>query len=76
MPIRYYHVMHKNGEWHLYLGNSDTPILVDPSRSAVLKAARSLARQSGMKVVIHKPQPEAAPRAGGKGPKPRDGSGS
>ena len=30
-PIRYYHVMNKEGEWRLYFGNSTEPILADPA---------------------------------------------
>lgn len=64
-PIRYYHVMNKDGEWHLYFGNSTTPILSDANRSTVVKAARALARQSGMKVIIHKAaEQESKPRSG------------
>lgn len=73
MPIRYYHVMHKNGKWHLYFGNSTKPVLVDPCRSVVVKAARSLARQSGMKVIIHRPQ-ETPPRRGGTDPGGQNGN--
>jgi hypothetical protein len=50
----YYHVMHKDGEWRLYLGNSPAPVLAHAERRKVLDAARKLARQNGMKIVIHK----------------------
>jgi hypothetical protein len=59
----YYHVMHKDGEWHLYFGNSIAPILVDHDRRRILEAARKLARQNGMKIVIHKSR-ESAPDSG------------
>ena len=55
MPLMYYHVMHKDGEWYLYFGNSLQPVLVHPDRRKVLDTARRLARQTGMKIVIHKP---------------------
>ena len=57
-PIRYYHVLNKSGEWRLYFGNAPAPIMSDTDRTTVVKAARALARQSGMKVIIHK---ESAP---------------
>lgn len=59
-PIRYYHVMNKDGEWHLYFGNSTTPIVSNANRATVVRAARALARQSGMKVIIHKAAEQAS----------------
>ena len=58
-PIRYYHVVNRDGRWHLYFGNSFSPLLVDADRRRVIEAARKLARQSGMKIVIHK-SPDAS----------------
>jgi hypothetical protein len=83
-PIRYYHVVNRDGRWHLYFGNSFSPLLVDSDRRRVIDAARKLARQSGMKIVIHK-SPEASPPAeegpkaaerddDGHGPAPSDDS--
>lgn len=65
MPLMYYHVMQKDGEWRLYLGNSPAPVLAHADRRKVLDAARKLARQNGMKIVIHKatePDPPASPQ--------------
>jgi hypothetical protein len=51
---KYYHVIHKNGAWHLYAGNAPSALATDVQRSQVIKVARSLARQDGAKIVIHK----------------------
>ena len=55
MPGRYYHVMFKNGAWHLYLGDGEHPLLVHRSKMAVLNAARTRARLYQMKVIVHRP---------------------
>ena len=65
-PIRYYHVLNRDGRWHLYFGNSFSPLLVDSDRRKVLDAARKLARQSGMKIVIHKSPEASSPAEGAK----------
>jgi adenine deaminase len=56
---RYYHVINKGGEWHLYSGNSLSPIRVDHDQAVVLKAARALVRQQGGKVVVHRGSADA-----------------
>ena len=66
-PIRYYHVVNRDGRWHLYFGNSFSPLLTNDDRRKVIDAARKLARQNGMKIVIHKapeaPSPDNDPNA-------------
>jgi Uncharacterized protein conserved in bacteria (DUF2188) len=63
MPGRYYHVMFKRGEWHLYFGDGPNPVLVDKDKSAVIKAARAKAREHGMKVIIHRPPDDGTDNA-------------
>jgi hypothetical protein len=58
--IKYYHVMKKNGAWHLYAGNSPAALVSDGERARVISAARSLARQSGARIVLHKSVPDGA----------------
>jgi len=57
---KYYHVMKKNGAWHLYAGNSAAALVTDSEQARVVKAARSLARQSGARIVFHKTAGDAA----------------
>ena len=54
MPGRYYHVIFRDGAWHLYLGDGGYPLLVDQDKAAVLRAARSRARMYRMKVIVHR----------------------
>jgi hypothetical protein len=51
---RYYHIIKKQGQWHLYAGNAVSPLMADEERTTVVKAARSLARHNGGRVVVHK----------------------
>lgn len=64
MPGRYCHVIFRDGAWHLYSGDSAFPLMVDENKSAVVKAARSRARQYGMKVIIHRAPDEEEKRPG------------
>ena len=54
MPERYYHVIYRAGAWHLYLGDGEYPLVVDESKSAVVRDARNRARKFGMKVIVHR----------------------
>lgn len=56
--MRPYHVLKKNGQWHLYVGNDSLPVFVHPSRSAVLNHARGRARKDGSRVIVHRPLDE------------------
>ena len=51
---KFYHVIKKQGRWHLYAGNALTALLDDVEQSIVVKAARSLARHNRARVVVHK----------------------
>jgi len=51
---RYYHVIKKQGQWHLYAGNAITSLMAETDQARVTRAARSLARHDGAKVVVHK----------------------
>ena len=51
---RYYHVIKKQGQWHLYAGNAITSLMADSDQVTVTRAARALARHDGAKVVVHK----------------------
>ncbi len=51
---RYYHIIKKQGQWQLYAGNAVSALMADPERTAVVKAARSLARHNGARIVVHK----------------------
>lgn len=51
---KYYHVIKKQGVWHLYAGNSLSALASDPTQKAVVRAARALARHDGGRVVVHK----------------------
>jgi hypothetical protein len=57
--IKYYHVMKKDGAWHLYAGNSPAALVSDSEQARVIRAARSLARQNGARIVLHKTGPDA-----------------
>ena len=58
--VKYYHVMKKNGAWHLYAGNSPAALVTDSEQARVIRAARSLARQNGARIVFHKTAADAA----------------
>jgi hypothetical protein len=58
---RYYHVMKKQGQWHLYAGNAISALMVDVHRANIVKAARTLARHNGAKVILHRDETDAAP---------------
>ena len=58
---RYYHVMKKDGVWHLYAGNAASALVTDVQQARVIKAARSLARQNGGRIVLHKDTSGPAP---------------
>ena len=64
MPGRYYHVIFRDGAWHLYLGDGEFPLAVDPDKDVVLKAARARARQYGTKVIVHRAPHEEERRPG------------
>ena len=51
---RYYHVIKKQGKWHLYAGNAITSLMAESDQAVVTRAARALARHDGAKVVVHK----------------------
>ena len=51
---RYYHVIMKQGLWHLYAGNAITSLMAERDQAMVLRAARALARHDGARVVVHK----------------------
>ena len=57
---RYYHVMRKEGQWHLYAGNAISALMVDMHRANILKAARTLARHNGAKVILHRDHSESS----------------
>ena len=57
---KYYHVMKKDGAWHLYAGNSAAAIVTDEQQSRVMKTARSLARQHGGRIILHKEPADTA----------------
>jgi len=59
---RYYHVMKKQGEWHLYAGNAESALMVDLHRANIIKAARNLARQNRARVVLHRDESEGSER--------------
>ncbi|MCC6534640.1 MAG: hypothetical protein IT531_18990 [Burkholderiales bacterium] len=48
--------MMKNGAWHLYAGNAPSALVTDAQQAKVVKTARSLARQNGGRVILHKPE--------------------
>ena len=56
---RYYHVMKKEGQWHLYAGNAFSALMVDMHRANIVKAARTLARHNGAKVILHRDASES-----------------
>jgi hypothetical protein len=62
---KYYHVMKKNGAWHLYAGNSPAALVSNSERARVISAARSLARQNGARIVLHKSAADGAYAPGG-----------
>lgn len=49
-----YHVIKKQGVWHLYAGNSINELVSDAVQANVVRAARSLVRHGGGRVVVHK----------------------
>ncbi len=59
----YYHVIKKLGQWHLYADHGATVLAADTTQAAVVRTARTLARQHGARVVLHKEE-EAGERAG------------
>lgn len=59
---RYYHVIKKQGQWHLYAGNAITSLMADSDQARVTRAARTLARHDGAKVVVHKDMAQDAAR--------------
>ena len=64
MPGRYYHVIFRDGDWHLYLGDGDYPLLVNPDKEVILKAARARGRMYHMKVIVHRAPHEEERRPG------------
>ncbi len=59
---RYYHVIKKQGQWHLYAGNAITSLMAESDQARVTRAARTLARHDGAKVVVHKDAAQDAVR--------------
>lgn len=55
---RYYHVIKRQDQWHLHAGNAIASLMADAEQANVIKAARSLARHDGARVVVHKDYPE------------------
>lgn len=53
-PMNYYHVMNKEGVWHVYRDHSGRPMTSGATKAEVMKRARVLARQTGGKVIVHK----------------------
>jgi len=49
-----YHVIKKQGTWHLYAGNAISELVSDAVQANVVRAARALARHGGGRVVVHK----------------------
>jgi hypothetical protein len=49
-----YHVIKKQGKWHLYAGNAINELVSDVVQANVLRAARALARHGGGRVIVHK----------------------
>lgn len=49
-----YHVIKKQGVWHLYAGNAITELVSDAVQANVVRAARALVRHGGGRVVVHK----------------------
>ena len=64
---RYYHVMKKQGQWHLYAGNALSALMVDVHRANIIKAARTLARHNRARVILHRDDSEASPPPFGDG---------
>lgn len=51
---KYYHIIKKQGAWHLYAGNAISALSSDVEQANVVRAARALARHDGARVVVHK----------------------
>jgi len=49
-----YHVIKKQGVWHLYAGNAIDELVSDAVQANVVRAARALVRHGGGRVVVHK----------------------
>jgi hypothetical protein len=67
---RYYHVMKKQGQWHLYAGNAVSALMADVHQANIMRAARTLARQNSAKVILHRDDSDTVfspPRANGPG---------
>jgi hypothetical protein len=62
---RYYHVIKKQGQWHLYAGNAATALMANAEQTSVVKAARALARHNGARVVVHKDHSAEVPADSG-----------
>lgn len=51
--MRHYHVIPRNGRWHLYEGDATSSLAEGSSKADIIRAARAHVRLRGGRVVVH-----------------------
>lgn len=52
--MRPFHVMKKDGQWHVYAGNDVSPLCTLASRASAINQARTRSRRMGGRVIVHR----------------------